>query len=323
MSKGLLQVTGNIDVTQFWPQHESDGDTVNVMVDPDGFRFSPEGDPATFRTTHVFYEAIVLGGTGWEVPVSNNRIKVRLEHIDAPELHYLGTKNFRQYFGETAATKLRDLIASTGQQKVPCRVRTTIDHPNDAFDTYGRLIGSIIITLDNDEVNINHWMVQNGWALPSFYNSALPNEIQEISRYAEEAKSQQRGIWPHLSGDVEHPDLSLVFRPRGPENEAADIGRLVIPKIFRREVAWKKSGRNETFRHFLGKQKEDGWVKTADFLMNPAIEAANKNLSTLVDAQGMLQLDASDIVFFEKESTLACVMSESWWPDKKAAALAA
>ncbi|MBZ5507876.1 MAG: thermonuclease family protein [Acidobacteriia bacterium] len=321
MTKGLLQVTGTIDVTQFWPGKESDADTVKVMVEHDGFKFSPDGKPASLKVTHVFDDAMVLGSSRELIPaVSKGKITVRLEHIDAPELHYMvplkGTKNFRQYFGETATTKLHDLMASAGQQLVHCEVRTAIDHPNQAFDTYGRLIGSIFIRLHGKEVNINHWLVQNGWAFPAFYNLASKDEIKEVSKHAEQARKAKRGIWEHLSADVEHADFSLVFRHGGPPNPPADIGPLVMPKLFRREVLWHMSQVDGLFsgpfRDFLAKQKEDGWVKTIDFLQNPDIKPVSKNLSPLVNNQGMFELGPAELVFFEKDSVLVKAI-DSWW----------
>jgi endonuclease YncB( thermonuclease family) len=325
MSKGLLQVKGTVDVAQFWPENQSDGDTVKVTVDPDGFMFAPDGKPASLKTTHVFDHAVVHGAVK-KAAVSKGNITIRLEHIDAAELHYQaslkGTKNYRQYFGETAATQLHDLIAGAGQQLVPCEVRTAIDHPNEAFDTYGRLIGSIIIRMHGKEVNANQWLVHNGFAFPAFYNSASASEIQEISTYAEQARKAGKGIWAHLSSDVGHPEFSLFFRRGGPPNPQADIGPLVIPKLFRREVVWHVSQMDGlfsgTFRDFLATQK-DGWLKTADFLHNHNTKpsAKTQNLSALVDAKGTFVLGPSDLVFFEKESTLVDAKGKkivSWWP---------
>ena len=50
MAQGLLQLKGTIDILQFWPENMSDGDTVTVTADPDGFEFSP--DPAHNEPFH-------------------------------------------------------------------------------------------------------------------------------------------------------------------------------------------------------------------------------------------------------------------------------
>lgn len=301
-TRGLLQVTGTIDISQFWPTKESDGDTVHVTVDRNGFKFSPDGNPRNLKTTHVFDHAAVHGKTK-KTAISKGKITIRLEHIDAAELHY-PPKNLRQYFGETAATKLHDLIAGTGQQLVHCKVLTAIDHPGDAFDTYGRLIGNIIIHLHGKDVNANHWMVQHGWAFPAFYNSALASEIKKLSKYAEEAKKAEKGIWKHLSYDVAHPDFSLVFRHGAPPDAEADIGPLVIPKLFRRQVAWHTSqDAGLSFREFLEKQS-DRWVKMADFVPNGHVHPSGSNLGALVNDKGIFEAGPADIVFIEEPSAL-------------------
>lgn len=41
MATGLLQITGEIDTAQFWPEGESDGDTIHVHVSADSFSFRP------------------------------------------------------------------------------------------------------------------------------------------------------------------------------------------------------------------------------------------------------------------------------------------
>lgn len=327
MSKGLLVVKGTIDVSQFWPEHQSDGDTVHVLVSHEGgFKFSPNGDHATLKVTHVFDSPLVIGAAA--TTVSQGIVTVRSQHIDAPELHYAGSKNFRQYFGETAATQLDTLITGAGKQPVQCEVRTAVDHPHEVFDTYGRLIGDIILHPNSEkEINVNHWMVQNGWAFPTFYNSASVDEIEEVLQHATEAKT--KGVWPHLTSDLDHPDLSHVFRPGALPNPQADIGPVLIPKLFRRLVAWQKA---HASGHFPGAlvdylaAQTDPWVKTSDFLQNPNIEPAAKNLAVLVDDQGCFEPGPGDLVFFEKPSTVADAWGreiDSWWGEFERAKRAA
>lgn len=64
---------------------------------------------------------------------------------------------------------------------------------------------------------------------------------------------------------------------------------------------------------------KDGWAKTSDFLQDPKTKpsATTRNLyALLIDDQGMFGLGPSDLVFFEKSSTLVDTKSEkitSWW----------
>jgi len=308
MSQGLLRIKGTIDIRQFWPEGQSDADTVAVMANPNGFEFTSDlKHHKSFKVTHVFDDAVVQGKERNPV-LHNGKIKIRLEHLDAAELHYRapvrGSEDYRQYFGETATTKLHDLLATSKQQPIPCEVRTAVNHPNEVCDTYGRVIGNIFVHLDGKEVNVNLWFIENGWAFPSIYNSASIDELKAALQCAQQAKEAKKGVWACLSENVGIANFSLLFRPKGAPDPEHDIGPVVIPKIFRRQVLWHVSEPNLMFREFLATQKEDGWVRMSDFLKDPHIQPAVHDFSTLVDAAGMFLAAPEDLVFFEKPSTL-------------------
>jgi endonuclease YncB( thermonuclease family) len=319
MPTGLLQIRGELDLAQFWPAHGSDVDTIKVKVSADSFQFSPDPDQKPLKTTKVFADAVVKGTTTKRA-INKNIITIRAQDIDGLELHIAAMlrgkglkengKKFRQHLGETSTIKLHDFLARSNATTIPCEVVTRVNKPSDVFDTYGRLIGDVLVTINGKQENINHWLVQKGWAFPAFYNSASKDEITTVRRYAAEAKKATRGIWKFLSQDVIHPDTSLTFRPPStkPKPEKDD-GPAVIPKLFRRQVRFHVAELNKlfsgAFRDYLTSQK-DGWVKTSDFLKNPKIKPSQKsgNLSVLVDKKGNFTAGPGDIVFFEKPSTL-------------------
>lgn len=92
------------------------------------------------------------------------RITVRLQGIDAPELHYgpapLGKKaavtdemraalkavnhKYRQHHGQSAAKALLDMLSSAGPGPLPCAFATAVDHPNDVCEKYGRMVGDVV-----------------------------------------------------------------------------------------------------------------------------------------------------------------------------------
>src|SRR5437667_5473839 len=181
---GLLKVTGTIDVNQFWPKGTSDADTTKVIVQtgPQAFQFQSHPG-AEFKTTKVFENAVVKGSTS-KPPIKNGAVTIRLQGIDAPELHYRPTplgkksgvtpaqriefkkynKEYRQHFGETATVALRDLLSGVGQGSVQCTVTTFVNEPNEVFDTYGRFIGDIVVESGGPAINVNLWLVREGWA---------------------------------------------------------------------------------------------------------------------------------------------------------------
>jgi len=132
MMTGPLEIKGEIDLGQFWPRGEPDGDTVHVTLAQDAFRFRASPGHSTM-TTHGFDHAI---GASKKPLIHNGRVTIRLQGIDAPELHYSTqlkrTENFRQYQGETSAMELAQGLRGTGTSTIlPCRVVTAVDHPND------------------------------------------------------------------------------------------------------------------------------------------------------------------------------------------------
>ncbi len=155
-----------IDLDQFWTSGQSDADTVHVkLTDPflfqplpnQPFQLTTALDSAEMHNKPVVHEDRNTGAKS---------ITVRLQGIDAPELHYQPqapanlsaavkahqaafhqqAKDYRQPYGETATVKLAEWLRNTyGQQSLPCVVTTQVDTPNEVFDIYGRFIGTIII----------------------------------------------------------------------------------------------------------------------------------------------------------------------------------
>src|SRR5262249_50321256 len=175
MARGQLRVSGKMDLAQFWPAGQSDGDTITVQVTAKSFFFSR--DPATtpFKNTSVFQNATVKG-RGTRPAIRNSKITIRLQGIDATELHSSaslrpgglkdnGTR-FRQFFGETATVKLHDFAVQAGKGTIPCDVVTAVDCPNDVVDTFGRFIGGVLITVQGEQVELEHLMVRKQVAFP-------------------------------------------------------------------------------------------------------------------------------------------------------------
>jgi endonuclease YncB( thermonuclease family) len=144
---GVLRVIGTIDLGQFWPQGESDADTTKVLVGVRADSFKYQSTPnGAFKTTTVFRNAKVVGRVSKAPIDAKGRITIRLQGIDAPELHYRPTlsnkpkptpaqrdafkaanKNFRQPYGETATMGLGAYLAKNQKEIVQCTVETRVD----------------------------------------------------------------------------------------------------------------------------------------------------------------------------------------------------
>ena len=319
MYTGLLVAIGTLDVQQFWPNGTSDADTANVIVSSVAFQFSRSGKTQDLKPTPAFNGAHVKGQKNGVV---HNKLTIRLQGIDAPELHFAallhkkglkhnGTK-YRQPYGETAAAALGTYVKSH-MKATACRVETRVDAPNDVFDMYGRFIGDVFVKTASGWIDLNHWLVRNGWAFPTYYNSMRPDEIHAIQALATSAQKNSKGIWAHETRNTAIWDDKLVFRGKGAKSQPAkDVGPVMMPKIFRRRTRYEVSHMNDlpeaadTFSGYLG-SLEDGWIATKAFLAKPDVKKAPKGQATLkplVDAHDMFADSPGDLVFFEAPSTL-------------------
>ena len=108
--------------------------------------------------------------------------KIRLHGIDAPERNQkCFTSNNEWDCGKESTNSLIGLINS---RKVSCIIL--------AQDRYKRDIGECYI----NNLNINKWMVQNGWALAYRYYSKKYVEVENL------AKENNSGLWV---GEFENP----------------------------------------------------------------------------------------------------------------------
>ena len=222
---GLLLIDGSVDVTQFWPNGESDADTVKLTITKPQtafkFRSSPGAAPVV---THAFDKAgmfqTVKGKKVFKPLIRNSAITLRLQGIDAPELHFLpsvkGAKNFREFQGETSTVALGNQLKKGGKKLIPCVFVTAVDHPQEVVDKYGRFVGEIIFNRGaSNEWNICDWLTEEGWAFPAFYNSMSVAEIQRLQGKANTAQQATRGIWHYLTSTIGPLDWNLVFRKTG------------------------------------------------------------------------------------------------------------
>jgi endonuclease YncB( thermonuclease family) len=115
--------------------------------------------------------------------------RIRLEGIDAPEISQTCTRSNGTRWRCGKASKAA-LIEKIGQQTVRCEISGT--------DRYKRSIGTCFV----GKLNLNQWMVQNGWSVAyARYSKMYVADEQQ-------ARRRRLNIW---SGDFEVPN---EFRSR-------------------------------------------------------------------------------------------------------------
>ena len=334
MPHGLLEVRGTIDLGQFWPSGRSDADTTTVVLKlaPDAIRFR-KSDAAPFRATHVFDDAIVKGRQR-KPAIKNGHVTIRLQGIDAPELHFQPTALskaekaglsqakkdafhefnhiYRQLLGATSTKGLHDFLATSGATIFDSRVLTQVDHPNEVFDTFGRLVGDIEIEKGGSPVNLNHWLVERGWAFPTYYSSMTNEEITAVDTLAKAARSKKLGVWKFLSKTVGTFDFTL----REPKKNdlsvlATDKGPVLFPKLYRRFTSWSARHKakviNMPFQAFLAGGvggKPDDCFEIADFLANGVHSAKRHTFDQFIQSGKTIKFEPGGLVFAEAASKL-------------------
>jgi endonuclease YncB( thermonuclease family) len=326
---GLLKVNGTVNLSQFWPHGDSDADTTKVILSTsvDAFEFQPHpGTP--FAVTHAFDDAKVIGAGSKQVIDNKGRITIRLQGIDAPELHYRPApipkklnptgeqqsvfkelnKEYRQHFGETATVKLYELLSKAGNGELACTVTTAVNSPNDVFDTYGRFIGDLIVEQDSAEINVNHWLVKEGLAFPTFYTSMSPEEIEAYIDAAKQGRQKKKSIWTNLQTNLGKFDRTLVYRGKNAKPAPTeDTGSLLFPKLFRRFCTWSIYRKAEivssTFQRYL-KDKRDACYLTEEFLEHGLASSNPHFLDEFVKSKEKIDFLPEQLVFNEGQSKL-------------------
>jgi endonuclease YncB( thermonuclease family) len=356
---GTLKIKGVIKIDQFWPKGNSDADTtkINLKVNADSFLFRKTGD-TKFKKTSVFFKAMAVPLFGPPVNVikyintPRQYVTIRLQGIDAPELHYrlygaipkgdpilekkflsdaqyekLKTENakheYRQHFSETATVALSDFlkIKANGEGEIDCVFITdNIEVPSDAIDVYGRVVGDI--TIDSEKINLNHWLLQEGWVMPAYYNSTTNAEITKLnSLYSKGAKKANRTI-TNYSKTLLPFNSNLEFRKKGAINAAKDKGKLILPKLFRRHcifTIYKKAGVPMTnFTDYLIAKKNDKYILPNQIVpYNKAVK--NKDIGVIKALEkpfaalfynNKLNIEVNKLVIIEKPSKIIDAVSK-------------
>jgi endonuclease YncB( thermonuclease family) len=307
-------VQGLLGLSQFWPTGVSDADTAHVNVEATYWRG---------QKTHALEHAVVHGRVT-KPAMRKGKITVRLQGLDAPEIHFRPSAmvavkhqsvasresflrwnfDFRQSLGEQAAMALRALLETAQKEEIPCWVETKVEDLSEAFDCYGRLVGDLWVNLKGKKVNVNRWLLRNGWAFPAFYNSMATSEIRALLKESDAAREKKLGVWAWYSAHIASLNWGLQFRKEFTREEKQKV---ILPKMFRRLVS---SSVNQRAGFFHGNFRQyltitgDACYLTEDFLTHGA-EAKRYHLEEFLLPRGRLEVEPHQLVFVEAPARLS------------------
>jgi endonuclease YncB( thermonuclease family) len=320
----VVEFDGSIDLSQFWPAGKSDADTSKLVVDlKSGIRVRQS--PAEKALPTKVYNTAYARVNGQKKPLINasNQVVVRLQGLDAPELHArprpmkgpdgkpwslagLGlVKDYRQAQGETATVILSGFLNKHTNTNgvVSCQFVTYLrpgEGPASAIDMFGRFVGNIEIK----KSVLNLWLLKNGVALPAIYSGMdLDNETTPVLEAW--ASGRTKGIVPYYARAFGTFSPTRIYRAKAwPEPEKA---KFVHPKFFRRQVSWYAYSKAKffkgTFAAFLKTSTEqvmllDDYLDGQDSAQVLAIHDPK-----IMNASGLV-IDPEKVVFKESRSQI-------------------
>lgn len=303
-STGRLEARGTLETSTIWPAGNADADTLRVhLLQPhEGFRFRPAGG-ARFAPVPGLATAWIRGRVHRPLLDAAGRLSVRLEAVDAPELHYSPAgahagRAFRQPFAESAARALHAWLASSGSRSLPCRVVADVDEPARAFDAYGRCVGEVWVETETGEHPVAPWLLREGWAVPAFYATTPHDKIDAFVALARAARRARRGLWARGTHTWARLAWGLRYRSGRVDEREQDGDAVLLPKLFRRLVTWAVARRAgdtpRSFRQELARGTSGYWPRAA---LTAGRAAPLLPLSTLLGERGYVAVDPEDLVF--------------------------
>ncbi|HMS83570.1 MAG TPA: thermonuclease family protein [Nitrospira sp.] len=326
---GKLMIDGTVDLSQFWPTGESDADTTKIAltVAPGAVQYQPDNDGP--RPTTQFDRACVKSFGQLKPVIKDGRITVRLQGVDAPELHYqpqsmkgktykgrpFGSlkgsglvKKYRQRQAETATVRLGRYLSTFGSSPLPCRFQTAVtDHegPADAVDKYGRFVGNVLI----NEVDLNLEILRQGLAIVALYNSMTPAEMEACLEAWAIGKTATEGVVQYQTRTIGEFDPQLLFQsPAHPTLKPEKTVKFIHPKLYRRQCTWWAYRKLGTFKSgfdtYLSLFPDDIFFERSSMRDEGFLAATPFQIEQMVKAGRKVIYAPDEVVFKEAGSQL-------------------
>lgn len=268
--------------------------------------YAPDGDSVRFVPTNIATVRRLDGADRLDPDPDDGSLQLRLDAIDAPELHFQGQA---QPLAEPARDQLLDLVGFTGvsyddgeqgtvASAEPARVPAAL--AASLVETNGRPVAILFtgealgdrrdgddVALPDDEVSrsVNAQLARSGAAYLTVYNTT-PEPVRALfHELCRGARDQRAGVWA--------ADRSAGFTVTGQASVGPE-GELVLPKVFRRVTAWQASESTKPLPQWIAESdEEDDPVRVGD---------RDTTLSEILTQDGdriALTADVLDLLFLE------------------------
>ena len=353
---GTIKITGKIIFSQFFGEKTgdekpvwgvSDADTCKLILDSKSIKFRTSPKSSWQENIRLFDNAFSYDEeTGKRIKIigmdyeNSKFIKIRLQGLDAPELHYKASKGntflydnqlslfnglketfeFRQVYGAQAASKLIGFLKdySADEKFINAYAISSIDTPSQLFDKFGRAICDIYVYNDNENngININQWLVREGWAFPDFYDSMSNEEITTLRKLGNDANNEKAGMRPYFSDKIVDLNYNLLFdKENAKQILDNENGKLNLPKFFRKQVDWKILGNSgykvKNLKQFISSRKDTCYL--IDEFLEKRRCARIHQLSEFISEDGIITVKPGDLVNIESDSFLETPNIISTW----------
>ncbi|MBK6691016.1 MAG: nuclease [Myxococcales bacterium] len=274
--------------------------------------YAPDGDSVRFFAKEPARYGALRRARLLRRGATDGSVQLRLEGIDAPELHYAQASQPR---GESARDALLAWLGVTGVAcaadgativaATPPAVPVTL--LANAVDARGRVIAYVLprrseerakrhrATTERIRTSANHALLEGGHVYPLAYTSMPEVHVRLFRAAARRARARKLGIWRDDA-------TSRGFELHGARSVGAH-GALILPKLFRRcmEFFTKRYAESFTgsFVEWLASHGSAGAPSPDRVVLR---HAANIPLSALVRVHGSrlaLTADLTELKFVE------------------------
>ncbi len=315
----------------------SDADSFRVDVSQAAFEFAASATSAPVAVS--LYAGAHIKGTDSSPCIDKGVIRVRLQGVDAPELsfppmfeRYEVRKNYsaeqrdefarfnekgQQPLADAARKALHAELVQRSGAVADVVVTSRVNLPGDVFDTYGRFIGEVTVTQGAPPLNVNLWLIEQGWGFPAYYESMDAGEIQAIDTLTATARAAGRNVWGIFRKEI--PPMTVNRRYSPAASAAAHAPALTLPKLFRRQAVWWAGAQaglwDVGLREYLVTKGEELLLKSEYLKWGRG--APRHKMSEFISEAGVLTVEPESMVFLEKSAILLNANGKeilSWLP---------